>query len=192
MIARGARASRKRFAGILDQFNSLSAVVSPGRELWSVFEVSPLRLRLSLRRDLDAMGRAQRIIEWSRVLSSEQEVSPNFYQFINHALDLVDEGKLARAVAVYPRLLAEAGIMPYVGRCARCQCVFSADRRGSLGAGIGLICDRCVSSSNSLSWESIKVLQGGRCENGRIADEVEAFLSRWLEQEVGVTLKVRV
>lgn len=190
MIARGARASRKRFAGILDQFNHLSAIVSPGRELWSVFEVAPVRLRLSLRRDLNAMNRAQQIIEWCRVLSSEHDVSPKLYLFLNHALNLLDSGHLARAAGVYPRLLAEAGIMPHVGGCVRCNRCVTADFQGSLVMGVGLVCRDCSGHSGMISVAALRVVSGERCEEPMVANEVEAVLTGWLEGELGKALKV--
>lgn len=190
LIARGARASRKRFTGILDRFNHLSAVVSPGRELWTVHEVSPVRLRLNLRRNLDAINRAHQMIEWCRMLSSEQDAAPNRFRFLNHALNLLDEGKLARAAGVYPRLLSDAGIMPTLGNCVHCRRSQENGFKGSLVSGKGFVCESCMKPTRRISPDAIRVFQGEWCEDTAVADEVEMTLSHWLQGELGRPLNV--
>jgi DNA repair protein RecO (recombination protein O) len=189
LIARGARASRKRFAGIVDRFCRLRVVASPGRELWTLHEAAPIELHLSLRQSLEAMNRANQIMEWCRLILAEREEAPVIYRYVTHALKLLCEGNLARAVGMYPRVLAEAGMMPEVGCCARC----AGQVKGAPGAlvpGVGMVCGGCCSGAPSLSAAALGVLRGDRCDELSVAEEVEQSLSGWLQNETGLPLRV--
>lgn len=189
LIARGARASRKRFAGILDRFCRLRVVASPGRELWTLHEAAPIELHLSLRHNLEAMNRANQIMEWCRLLLAEGEETPVIYRYVIHALKLLCEGELARAVGMYPRVLAAAGMMPELGVCARCSEPVESSP-GALVPGLGIVCGGCRSGPPSLSPAALGVLRGGRCDELSVAEEVEQTLSAWLEAEAGLPLRV--
>lgn len=189
LLARGARVSRRRFGGVLDQFSRLRAVVSPGRELWNVYEVAPLSLRLNLRTNLDAMNRANVLVEWTRVLVPLHQAAPDFFRFFDHALDLLDTGELSRAVGVYPRLLAESGLLPELRGCAQCGETPGPGAPASLRAEVGLLCGACSSRGELLSPMALAVVRGGRCESEPVALEVERALSRWLQAAVGQPLR---
>jgi len=189
LMARGARASKKRFAGVLDQFSRLRAVVSPGRDLWSVYEVAPVQLRLNLRTCRESMNRATVLVEWTRILVPEEQAAPEFFRFFDHALTLLNGGELSRAVGVYPRLLDDSGMLPELLACAGCGREIVAGDRAGLMTGEGLACTRCSPRRDLLSSEAIKVIRGARCETAEVALEVERVLSLWLQNEVGQPLR---
>jgi recombinational DNA repair protein (RecF pathway) len=124
------------------------------------------------------------------MLSSEQDAAPNLFRFLNHALNLLDEGNLARAAGVYPRLLSDAGIMPTLGNCVHCRRSLADGLKGSLISGKGFVCVNCTRPTRWISPDAIRVLQGEWCEDTEVADEVETTLSHWLQGELGRPLKV--
>lgn len=189
LLARGARVSQRRFGGVLDQFSRLRAVVSPGRELWTLYEVAPLSLRLNLRNNLEAINRANVLVEWAQVLVPFQQAAPDFFRFFDHALNLLDAGELSRAVGVYPRMLAESGLLPELRGCAQCGEPAGAGAPASLRAEVGLLCGACSSRRELLSPMALEVVRGGRCESESVALEVERALSRWLQAEMGQPLR---
>jgi len=111
-VARGARASKRRFPGGLDLFSTLEAEVTPGRNLWRLESATVVRPRLGLRRALDRFERAGRLTECARALANAHQQSEAQLQALEDGLDACDRGDLAAACVAYPRLLTAAGIMP--------------------------------------------------------------------------------
>src|SRR5690242_13998381 len=58
LLARGARASRKRFGGILDVFAGLRLHIKRGRGLWTLEAADVQNLRFDLRQDLERLQAA--------------------------------------------------------------------------------------------------------------------------------------
>src|SRR6187200_930225 len=111
-VARGARASKRRFPGGLDLFSTLDAEMTPGRSLWRLESAAVVRPRLGLRRALERFERAGRLTECARALANAHQQSEAHLSALEDGLDACDRGDLAAASAVYPRLLIAAGIMP--------------------------------------------------------------------------------
>lgn len=111
-VARGARASKKRFSGGLDLFSTLAIDVAPGSNLWRLDGASVVNARLGIRKSLEAFERAGRITECARALSNEHQQAGEQLAALELGLDACDKGQVRAAIAAYPRLLAAAGIMP--------------------------------------------------------------------------------
>lgn len=162
-IARGARASKKRFAGGLDIFSTLAMIVEPGRSLWRLDSAVVVSPRVGIRSGLERFERASRLTEVARVLTNDHQPAPEHFEALEHGLDACERGDLVSAVAGYTRLLSAAGIMPDADVL---QTRFSA--RG------------------------LEALQTGVAADTAIADHAEHIALLWVEQHVGHTLKTRV
>lgn len=161
LVARGARASRRRFAGCLDLFISLQVQARSGRDLWTLQAADVVDARLGLRRDLDRIARASTLCEWVRWLCPEHEPQPAIYAVLEAALDALGAGDVAGAASAYPRLLVAAGIMP------------PARELGTVDPAV------------------TDVLQGGWCTDTAVARDIERHLAAYLEAHVGRRLRSR-
>ncbi len=120
LVARGARASRKRFAGALDRYIGLRFTARAGRGLWTLATADVVNARLGVRTDLQRLARAGRLCQCVRKLAPEHQRSPEILALFGEALDHLDRGDLTAAAGVYPGLLAAAGISPDLSHCHRC------------------------------------------------------------------------
>jgi DNA repair protein RecO (recombination protein O) len=114
LVARGARASKKRFAGGLDLFTTLELDVFATRHMWRLDAARLIVPRVGIRRSLDAFERASRLTECARWLTNAHQQSSEQARALDEGLDACDRGELALAVLAYPMLLAAAGILPDV------------------------------------------------------------------------------
>jgi DNA repair protein RecO (recombination protein O) len=166
-IARGARASKKRFAGGLDIFSTLAMIVEPGRgALWRLESAVVVKPRIGLRSSLERFERASRLTECARLLTNPHQPAPEHFEALELGLDACDAGDTVSAIAGYTGLLSAAGIMPD-------QEAF-AERSMRFGA------------------RDLDALASGRASDSAIADRAEDLALRWVEQHVGHTLKTRV
>ncbi|HET6345886.1 MAG TPA: DNA repair protein RecO, partial [Myxococcota bacterium] len=142
LVARGARASRRRFAGVLELFSTLRLQVQKGRGLWTLMAADPVAPRFSIRSDLVRISRASGLCACVRRLWPEQQAAPDAYGGLTTGLDAVAEGRAAEAAALYPALAAAAGILPELDRCGRC-----GGRSRGLAVdpgGTALVCGGCA------------------------------------------------
>ncbi|MBI3179433.1 MAG: DNA repair protein RecO [Deltaproteobacteria bacterium] len=120
LLARGGRASRKRFAGALDRYIGLRMQARAGRGLWTLAAADVVNARLGLRQELARLTRASLLCECVRKLVPERQRAPEFLALFGDALDGLDRGEIIAAAGAYPRLLAAAGISPDLSHCHRC------------------------------------------------------------------------
>lgn len=113
-VARGARASKRRFSGGLDLFTTLELDVVPTAHLWRLEGAALVAPRVGIRRSLESFERASKLTECARFLSNAHQPSADQASALEAGLDACDRGELAIAVLAYPRLLAAAGILPDV------------------------------------------------------------------------------
>lgn len=165
-IARGARASKKRFAGGLDIFSTLAMIVEPGRSLWRLDSAVVVASRVGIRSGLERFERASRLTECARVLTNAHQPAPEHYEALELGLDACASGDVVSAIAGYTRLLHAAGIMP------------DADA----------FTERSIRFSNA----ALDALASGSARDTSIADAAEGLALRWVEEHVGHTLKTRV
>jgi DNA repair protein RecO (recombination protein O) len=152
VLARGARASRKRFGTALDLFAGGVAQIQtrPGRDLQQLaaFDLSDARHQLSL--DLDRFAAASALAELTLRFAAGEEGGP-FFDVLVTALDAVAQSPPAGAtdagLAGAWRLIAALGFAPSLEACASCHDTVADDAGAvpfSHAAG-GVICPRCAS-----------------------------------------------
>ncbi|MEE8409885.1 MAG: DNA repair protein RecO [Myxococcota bacterium] len=187
LIARGARSSRRRFAGALDLFVSLRMQCSTGGDLWSIDAADVMTPRLALRDDLVRLHRASLIAEIIRVLAPEHHAAADAYSALCHGLDSLERGNTAAAASSLPRALAAAGILPETVQCVRCGA--PEPERGLLEpAAPGVICLDCASPQRTFRMALLDLASGVEAaldEVGTLEDSVAA----WVEAHIGRQLR---
>ena len=166
-LARGARASRRRFAGTLESFATLSLQLQrrSGGMTYAVQEAQPLALRLGLRRDYDTLVRASCLCRCARALAAPQAAAPQLFALLGAALDRCAAGEMTAAAATYPQLLQAAGLLP-APHCARCGAA-----QVPLGLSLhdgSLWCRGCAPALQTLAPSILQILHG---EGSAPADE---------------------
>lgn len=150
IMARGARASSKRFAGLLEVGTSLEVSIGRGRGGLPLLKAAdrlggPKRAR----RDLDRLALLAYGCELCDALCAEDEPAPKLHGLLAHWNELLEEdaqpGPSAR-LALEAKALTFAGLAPALVRCARCggaledPAVYDAlgggGRHGRCGGGI--------------------------------------------------------
>lgn len=149
-FARGARASKKRFAGALSPFTLLSVRLQPRRgELFHLASCVVEEAFLGLRDSLEAISLAGYAAELCRELCKEREPHPLLFDRLRAHLAVLasepprPEDRLAFELGA----IGEAGLMPRLDACARCGGEVDGPRVPfSPGEG-GLLCGACATRS---------------------------------------------
>jgi DNA repair protein RecO (recombination protein O) len=145
--ARGARASRRRFAGLLEPFTLLSAELIDRRgDLLGLESASALRAHGGIRSDLARIAVAGYATELSGELVRDAEPHPELYALLADLLGRLDAAPARPATlrAFELGALAAAGFMPRLDRCARCGAELDLARPAPLDpAEGGLLCAAC-------------------------------------------------
>lgn len=157
-LARGARKSRKRFAGALEPFQTLRAQVDEplAGELFTLREASIEVPRLSLTANLDAMDAAGRALGWVRSGAPLRAPEPAVWDALTTLLDRLD-GKSASfarlALAEHGlRLLSAFGWGLDLERCVKCGRPCETGRSAMIDpARGGLVCRQCGGASVKLA-----------------------------------------
>lgn len=149
-IAKGARSSRRRFAGALEPFALLEVTLGPGRgrdRLMVVSEASVLVDNRGLATDLGKVGAAAYLTELARETTPQEEPDPRTFEALAVGLRLLaSDGALVRPllIASQLRILALAGFAVSTGACNVCgkglpggRKAYFDPRRG------GVICTSC-------------------------------------------------
>ncbi|MBJ80676.1 MAG: DNA repair protein RecO [Myxococcales bacterium] len=188
VVARGARASKKRFVGALDLFITLDMELRTKKEPWNLEAAQIINPRLGIRSNLEAFKRAQIICDIVRSCSHEHIVIDGFYESVSTALDLLASGESVAAASLYPVLLKNVGVFPDIKDCTRCQ-----DRPATvLTRCQQILRPSCLACSSQESCsESYEVLCGGYCSNQSVAKRVEDFTLDCFEEYLGHGLKTR-
>jgi DNA repair protein RecO (recombination protein O) len=189
LLARGGRASKKRFAGALDLFIGLRAHAIPGPRLWTMHTADLLAPRAGIRTALERIARASLLCECASLLVPEHHEAPDAAVALGAGLDALDRGDTSGACAAYPWLLRASGIMPSVPECARCG---SRSRLARLDATAGgAVCSSCAPSAPRLSDGAWAVLAGSPCSDAGVGLEVEEMVAEVVEANAGRALKSR-
>ncbi len=167
-MAKYAKKSTKRFAGILEPFAVLDIVFSPGRAkgLYLLKEASLVKPFARIRTDILATAYAS---YWTELVESWTESGHpqnGLYQLLAFALDRLDEGGIPAAVlsALFQiRFLDLAGLSPELERCSKCHCSVKNIGTSKLavdpGAG-GIVCSGCGRNKDlHLTRGTVKQLQ---------------------------------
>lgn len=149
VLARGARASKKRFGAALDLFAQGVADLQtkPGRDLDTLMAFDVTRVRSQLAGNLARFTGASMIAELT-LRFGRDAVDPGLFDVIESALDDLAGAApdRARDIALGSawRVLAELGVGPTIDACAECHAPVAADVHAvfSHPAG-GALCERC-------------------------------------------------
>ncbi len=177
-IAKGARNSRRRFAGTLEPFVHVQVVFRqrPGSDLAFLVRCELLGALHAFSRDLDRFAAGSYVLELTDRMVFGRESGREVYTLVHDALGLLDGGMapdpLLRAFELH--LLAASGYAPALDRCRVCGTpadgpgtVFLAVERG------GLLCRGCVGTG-----EAVRPVAAGtarelaRLAGGPLADAV--------------------
>jgi DNA repair protein RecO (recombination protein O) len=148
-IAKGAKNSRRRFAGTLEPFVRVRTVFRqrPTSDLVFLVRCEFLGALRSFTRDLDRFAAGSYVLELTDRMVFGRESGRDVYRLVDEALALLDGGiacePLLRAFELH--LLAASGYAPALDRCRNCGAeaaggalFYLAVERG------GLVCRRCV------------------------------------------------
>lgn len=148
-IAKGAKNSRRRFAGTLEPFVQIRAVFRPrpSSDLVFLLRCELLGTMPTFRRDLDCYAAGSYVLELTDRMVFGRESGREVYRLVEDALTLLDKrapcDPILRAFELH--LLAATGYAPALDRCRGCggaaedgAVLYLAVDRG------GLVCRRCV------------------------------------------------
>jgi DNA repair protein RecO (recombination protein O) len=204
VIAKSAKKSTRRFAGVLELFSELDAVVTSGRGLPVLQEASLKNPFAQIRavpcRLAYASYWAELIHDWMEDRVAQTEL----YQLLQHVLSELDQGRLPAAVlsiVFQMRFLRLSGHSPNLEQCVGCRCEIPAIRPDVLGVDIakgGIACPACAPAcdhAQHLSKGTVKQLlwvSGGDLSRAarmkfspQATAESLAFLERFVPHHLG-------
>ena len=124
LLARGARRSKKRFAGMLDVGTRLRAQIRRGRGGLSVFgDVDRLGRPRRAREELERIALLAYGCELCGALAAEDHPAPKLSRLLAVWLELLEGGDcpgVASLLALEAKALTFAGVAPSLVRCAHC------------------------------------------------------------------------
>ncbi len=151
LIAKYAKKSTKRFAGILEPFAVLNIVFSRSRKkgMAVLQEASLARPFSRIRTDIMATAYASYWVELVDTWLEEGHRQRQLYRLLEFSLDRLDEGKTPVAllsILFQIRFLHLAGLSPELERCSKCHCKLHQQGRSRLmvdHAAGGVVCSSC-------------------------------------------------
>lgn len=171
VIAKSAKKSTKRFAGILEPFANLRIVFNErkGKGGMPVLqEASLIRPFASIRSDIIKTAYASYWTELVFLWIEEGQPRPEIYQLLTFALnELAGEGMASMDLSVLfqMRFLGQEGFHPVLEKCSCCRKDISGMRQDQFCIDLtegGIICDQCPTKSSQrlrLSKGTLKQLQ---------------------------------
>jgi DNA repair protein RecO (recombination protein O) len=125
-LARGARRSKKRFAGALDLGNRITALLRPGRgDLWHLQGAHLEHGHPHLRKDLDRIALAAYACELVAALAPQDQPAPKLFGLLDVALLVLDAvtepPRTAWRVGLEAKALSFAGLTPNLVSCDTCD-----------------------------------------------------------------------
>lgn len=183
-FARGARASKKRFAGALAPFTLLSVRLVPRRgELFGLASCEVEQAFLGLRDSLEAISLAGYAAELCRELCRDREPHPELFDGLRAYLGALAGGRLEAEdrLAFELGAIDAAGLSPRLDACVRCGGEVGGRLCFSPGQG-GLLCGVCAprpaGGALLLAGEAIDLLrrlQPGPARAGRVGEPAAGY-----------------
>jgi DNA repair protein RecO (recombination protein O) len=148
-IAKGAKNSKRRFAGTLEPFLQIRAVfqIRPSSDLVFLHRCELLRPLRRFTRDLECWAAGSYVLDLTDRIVLGRESDRHVYDLVATALTLLDDGAAPESVlqALELRLLAASGYEPSLAACQSCgrdflglATVYLVAHRG------GFLCRPCV------------------------------------------------
>ncbi len=204
LIAKYAKKSTKRFAGILEPFAALNISFSRGRRggLAVLQEASLASPFPRIRTDILATAYASYWVELVDTWLEEGHPQEQLYRLLDFTLKKLDQGQTEHSllsILFQIRFLRLAGMSPELGRCSSCHCSLEDKRQERLmadHASGGIVCSGCSHEGGlHLSLGTVKQLQwlgrGDLDQALRIRfsqpslDEATSFLENFVPYHLG-------
>lgn len=204
VIAKSAKKSSRRFAGVLELFSELDAVVTAGRGLPVLQEASLKNPFAQIRAIPSRLAYASYWAELIHDWVEDHVVQAELYQLLQHVLSELDQGRVPAAVlsiVFQMRFLRLSGHSPNLEQCVGCRCEMPDIRTDVLGVDIakgGIACPACTPAcdhAQHLSKGTVKQLlwvSGGDLSRAarmkfspRAIAESLAFLERFVPHHLG-------
>jgi DNA repair protein RecO (recombination protein O) len=184
-IAKGAKNSRRRFAGTLEPFVHIRAVFRqrPSSDLVFLLRCEFLSALRGFSRDLERFAAGSYVLELTDRLVFGRESGMDVYELLHEVLRLLDGGAAVTPVlrAFELHMLAASGYAPALDRCRGCGApaagaLFVAAARG------GLVCRRCVPVGEPVKPVAAETMHAlARLASAPLADAVADEASGSLE-----------
>lgn len=169
LIAKSAKKSTKRFAGILELFSLMEVVANTGkgRGLPVLQEAALISPFSAIRSDISKTAYASYWCELLNSWSEENQKQAPLYNLLKHSLGLLDGGATASAetsIFFQMRLLRLSGHSPRLSQCGRCRRDLETIQPNLVVFDIAkgaILCDGCASGATGrirLSKGTIKQL----------------------------------
>ena len=149
-MARGARRSKKRFAGMLDLGNRVTVQLTRGKgRLPLITEVDLEHGHPHLRADLERISQMAYLCDWTGSLAREEHPEPKLFGLLQVALLVLNAATKPPTRAFRwgfeAKALSFAGIAPGLKRCMVCGCAFEDDELRYSPASGGVVHAHCGS-----------------------------------------------
>jgi DNA repair protein RecO (recombination protein O) len=163
VLARNARASRRRFGGALEPYALLEVEIGPGRgELGHIASSRIVRAFPRILADLRRMALAETGLELLRETASAETPDARTFATAVELLERLDAAESAREellLAFEVRALALAGFAADLGTCVRCGTRAPEERAVTLDAALGgIVCRACGGASLRISGAARRVM----------------------------------
>ncbi|MHB8765929.1 MAG: DNA repair protein RecO [Deferrisomatales bacterium] len=196
LVARGARASKRRFGGALDYFHLLRAEFRPGRSgLGRLAAVECLRPFDVSRAGVDAYWAGSHVLEVARLGSREGAPDDALFRLVEAALGALDRGSDPRSLARVFQVKA-LGVLGYgltAGACAACGAPWLA--RPARRHGGAVRCAPCAGPGDEpLSAGALRTLEAAdglpldRLASLRVSAALDRELAPLLEAALAAAL----
>lgn len=193
--ARGAKNSKRRFAGALDLFTRVQAQLAqrPGADLFSLHAADVIDARPGISTDLLRIAHAGYACELARELSREAHENTKLYARLSEFLDaLARAAAAADALCLFElRALEASGLAPSLDSCARCGGALGTSPGFDPAAG-GATCARCTPPGLRASAAAVArllALARGQPPAAERAAESRAMVRRFTLHQLGKSLK---
>ena len=169
LMAKSAKRSKKRFAGILEPFSLIQIVYRTGQKkgLPLLQEASSLNPYSNIRTDIKKTAYAAYMAELINDWMEEKAVSASLFHLFTYVLEVIDEGGLsldAVSILFQMRFVAMSGLRPNLTRCSGCRTRIEDLKESRIIFDLkkgGLVCNGCETLTKSrirLSKGTIKQL----------------------------------
>ncbi|MGH2348332.1 MAG: DNA repair protein RecO, partial [bacterium] len=202
VVAKGARKPKSRFAGRLELFTHLRALLAVGRSLDVVSQVDVVEAFGPVRQDLTRLGYASLAAEVIDRATVERQAAPELFGLLRDALQLIRDDDPERAALWFlARTLVLTGYAPVIDRCVMCGRRWTEDAAFSFALG-GALCETdrpkdpqsipvsqaAVQSLAFLLHVTPPVLRRLSISPG-VSAELGALLQRYVEYRLDVRLR---
>ena len=174
VMARGARASQRRFGSAVDLFaeGEVQFEVRPGRDMHTLARFDVLRSRTALGGSLERFEGASALAEVMLRVAGDDDTPSDAFDALQAGLDAIasDEAPTVATIAATWRLLSSLGFTPALDSCVQCDTGMASTATVSFNAELGgVLCPTCAV----------------RAPARRLPAEARGLIGRWLRGSSG-------